>query len=135
MSSTNYHKDDFEFPDAEAVRPPGLTEDKLIYDESFTVDSGFLSGGDIVFSGEIKSEEISPESEPVRSDLKVPVEEPELMRLDSGIELSEKFCNLTVKYPNMNDLNGGQRKTPALREPGKKITWEMCYEQDEEGDT
>lgn len=138
MSGKNKITDNL-VPDA-ASRVPGLTEDKAYMYESSTTDSGFLSGGNLLISGEI-SEEIVPEDiqeeKPCNSgplDPKQQVVEEEIMRVDSGF-LSENFSNLSLKNPDLNDLSSPKKiLSSPLVEEKEQPSWNY-YEQDEDGDT
>lgn len=115
----------------------GMTDEDKLYESSRT-DSGFLSGGNLVLSGEILSEEIIHEPEPKGHDknLKTPETQQSLMRLDSGVDvgITESFSTLSLKNPGLNDLN---TKT-AVQQPEQhqqQLPWEEYYGQDEDGDT
>lgn len=118
--SGNQQKTSDLFPDG----PQKLDGDKCEQFESSRTDSGFLSGGNLVVSGEIVSE-----------DEKVQPVGPH-MHLDSGVDLglSESFSNLSLKHPELNDLGSKGHKSEkfALKE---RQSWEVYYQQDEDGDT
>lgn len=130
------------FPDA----PGKVTDDdKCGLYESSRTDSGFISSGNLLVSGEIVSEEIQPE--PVDSGIIEDKKDQDYMRLDSGVCLSESFSNLNIKS-GLNDLNSPKiKQTPVesfLRSDPKinkqpvgkdDIPWKIYYEQDEDGDT
>lgn len=106
-------------------------DDKCGLYESSRTDSGFLSGGNLVLSGEIVPEE---DAEPRRPD-KPPAA---LMHIDSGlICLSETFSGLGLKNPDLNDLGAKEGKRATKEEPKQQEQqpWEVYYEQDEDGDT
>lgn len=104
--------------------PQKLETDKCEQYSSFRTDSGFLSGGNLVVSGEIASE-----------DEKVQPEETH-MHLDSGVDvgLSETFSNLSLKHPELNDLSSIGQKSEKIAQKEKQ-PWEVYYQQDEDGDT
>lgn len=124
--------------------------------ESSGDDSGFLSGPQNLYSSEsidTHSDHIIPDIEKFQDSGAIDADEdntkdtkPSSMILDSGVDigLSEWFCELNLKNSTsqLNNL-GGCRKT-VLEEPKySKITkllesrplWEICYIQDEDGDT
>ncbi|KAJ3644367.1 hypothetical protein Zmor_027032 [Zophobas morio] len=102
-----------------------LTDEDKFY-ESSTVDSGFISGGNLTLSGEIRSEEVTPE-EP---------EESGYMRLDSGVDLSESFSGLNIKSPDLNDLSKTKlAPEPPVAEEETDELWKEYFQQDEDGDT
>lgn len=132
------------FPDASGK----LTdEDKCGLYESSRTDSGFISSGNLLVSGEIVSEEIQSESD---SGIIKDKQEPDYMRLDSGVCLSESFSNLKIQQ-GLNDLNCPKVKSQAPVEsyvisdskikqaPVNKIPddipWKIYYDQDDDGDT
>lgn len=127
----------------------GMTDEKYKLYESSRTDSGFLSGGNLVISGEILSEEIkSEEIEPLTDSgvgddsIKTsPSLRDPSMRLDSGVDLglSDSFASLSLKNPNLNDLSSTKIKEPIspvqIQKPEEQPPWELYYEQDEDGDT
>jgi len=130
--------------DASGGKGAGMTDDKFDLYESSRTDSGFLSGGNLVLSGEIVSGEIEPltDSGVVDDSLKVDRSEQGYMRLDSGVDLglSESFSSLSLKNPGLNDLSSSKSKGPISPVQTKKPEeqqppWELYYEQDEDGDT
>lgn len=142
--SESYQNTNF-LADASSGKVSGgmIDEDKLY--ESSRTDSGFLSGGNLVLSGEILSEEIIPEHEHrghSGNDLKTPETQQSLMRLDSGVDvgITESFSTLSLKNPGLNDLN---TKTAVQQQPEqhqqqqqqRQLPWEEYYGQDEDGDT
>ncbi|XP_018571849.1 NF-kappa-B inhibitor cactus-like [Anoplophora glabripennis] len=147
-------KQNSNFPDA----PGKVTDDDNcgLYESSRT-DSGFISSGNLLVSGEIVSEEIQsvsgiPENTSSRPLTLGVVEEKEkdtdYMRLDSGVCLSESFSNLNIKQ-GFNDLNCPkikqtpvesyiksdlQKQVPVVK-VSDDIPWKIYYEQDDDGDT
>lgn len=118
--SGNQQKTSDLFPDG----PQKLDSDKCAQYESSRTDSGFLSSGNLIVSEEIVSE-----------DEKVQPEESH-MHLDSGVDLglSQTFSNLSLKHPELNDLGSKGQKSGKI---GQKEcpSWEVYYQQDEDGDT
>lgn len=144
------------FPDA----PGKVTDDdKCELYESSRTDSGFISSGNLLVSGEIVSEEIqsgifeNTSSGPLTSGSvegkeKNSENDTDYMRLDSGVCLSESFSNLNIKQ-SFNDLNCPkikqtpvesyirsdlQKQAPVLK-VSDDIPWKIYYEQDDDGDT
>ncbi|RZC34589.1 cactus isoform 2 [Asbolus verrucosus] len=106
-------------------------EDKFGVYESSTTDSGFISGGNLVVSGEIASEEATPES-------LVGHQQDSYMRLDSGVDLSESFSGLNIKNPDLNDLSCTKTKPtpePPVETAKQDDLWKEYFQQDEDGDT
>lgn len=98
-----------------------------------TVDSGFLSGGNILVS-----EEIEQQPPPPPPSLRPNDPQSAHMHIDSGVDLSEKLSNLSLKHPELNDLNtpsAKPNKTTKNEEQNNKQPWEIYFEQDEDGDT
>lgn len=146
-------KQNYNFPDA----PGKVTDDdKCGLYESSRTDSGFISSGNLLVSGEIVSEEIQPASgvsentRPLDSGIIDDSKEKDTdyMRLDSGVCLSESFSNLNIKQ-GINDLNSPkikqtpvesyvrtdlQKQAPVLK-VSDDIPWKIYYEQDDDGDT
>lgn len=143
-------KQNSNFPDA----PGKVTDDdKCGLYESSRTDSGFISSGNLLVSGEIVSEEIQPasgSSRPLDSGIIEDRKEkdPDYMRLDSGVCLSESFSNLNIKQ-GFNDLNCPKiKQTPVesytrsdlqkqapVGKASDDIPWKIYYEQDDDGDT
>ncbi|KAJ8917829.1 hypothetical protein NQ315_010738 [Exocentrus adspersus] len=152
-------KQNTNFPDA----PGKVTDDdKCGLYESSRTDSGFISSGNLLVSGEIVSEEIhSPSSgtgtgtsdytsggaldSGILEDKKE--RDSDYMRLDSGVCLSESFSSLSIKQ-GFNDLNcpkiiqtpvepyvkPEQKQAPVIKVT-EDIPWKIYYEQDDDGDT
>lgn len=141
-------KQNSNFPDGKLT-----DDDKCGLYESSRTDSGFISSGNLIVSGEIVSEEIQPtsgnsQSRPLDSGNDKEKEQ-DYMRLDSGVCLSESFSNLNIK-PGLNDLNSPkikqtpvepycksepQRTSSPVVKPVDDVPWKLYYEQDEDGDT
>lgn len=113
-------------------------DDKGLYESSRT-DSGFISSGNIIVSGEIQQEEEFKEQNQEQAAVVVVEECP--MRLDSGVSLSESFSNLSLKSPGWNDLDAKvasksfQQEKPKHDQQKHELSWQEYYEQDEDGDT
>lgn len=151
MSGTSNQRSNDFFPDAATNLTSGMIDEDKFYESSKT-DSGFLSGGNLVVSGEIVSEELSSSSHTDNSNdkLKTPETEKVLMRLDSGVDLiiTESLSNLSLeKNSAYNDLNSSNKpnnltSTTSSLTVSKQFDaskeqppWELYYEQDEDGDT
>lgn len=91
-----------------------LSEDDKI--EASTTDSGFISGSNLVVSGE-----------------EFATEPP--MRLDSGVDLSESFSSLNLKNSDLNDLSCCAKSVIIEEETAKDDLWKDYFQQDEDGDT
>lgn len=132
MSTAGNNKTDL-FPD-------GSGECKLSEESRVeTVDSGFLSGGNILVSEEIERQP-PPPSPSLHHHHQEKESSSAHMHIDSGVDLSEKLSNLSLKHPELNDLNTAKpTKTTITNEeqppPAQKQPWEIYYEQDEDGDT
>lgn len=116
-------------PDGSASRKLS-EEDK--YEGRTETDSGFLSGGNLLVSGEIGPEEADGTAEKA----------PTYMHIDSGVDvcLSETFSGLSLKHPDLNDLNattkGAIKETNIKQQPKtEEQPWQLYFEQDEDGDT
>lgn len=147
--SRNTKKSNVNIPDALNNLSGVTEEDKASLFECSTSDSGFISSGNLIYSGEITSEEIQPERKSPTVDsgvIDVNLKTPEIrsdisMKLDSGVDLalSQSFSNLDLK--DLNDLNSGPCQTqitesePKISNVPPKQQWELYYEQDENGDT
>lgn len=110
-------------------------EDKCGLYESSRTDSGFLSGGNLIVSGEITSEEQEQDSGVAPKE--VHIEEP-YMHIDSGLDvLSQTLSSLSLKHPDLNDLSCKDLKeaTSKQRVKEQEQPWEIYYGQDEDGDT
>lgn len=108
-------------------------EDKCGVYESSRTDSGFLSGGSLIVSGEITSEE--QDSGVLAKEIHT--EEP-YMHIDSGVDvLSQTFSSLCLQHPDLNDLSCKELKeeTSKPRVTVEDQPWEIYYGQDEDGDT
>lgn len=107
-------------------------EDKCGLYESSRTDSGFLSGGNLIVSGEITSEEQDSGLAPKESHTEEPY-----MHIDSGVDvLSQTFSSLSLKHPDLNDLSCKELKEePKPRVAVEEQPWEIYYGQDEDGDT
>ncbi|KAJ8948208.1 hypothetical protein NQ318_010484 [Aromia moschata] len=140
---SNKQRNPANFPDA----PGKLTDDdKCGLYESSRTDSGFISSGNLLVSGEIVSEEIQPV--PLDSGIIEDKKDQDYMHLDSGVCLSESFSNLNIKS-GLNDLNSPKVKQtpvesyvrsetkikPVPVKASEDIPWKIYYEQDEDGDT
>lgn len=148
-------KQNSNFPDA----PGKVTDDdKCGLYESSRTDSGFISSGNLLVSGEIVSEEIQPASGTSENTSSRPLDsgiiedgkekDTDYMRLDSGVCLSESFSNLNIKQ-GFNDLNCPKiKQTPVesytrsdlqkqapVGKVSDDIPWKIYYEQDDDGDT
>jgi len=133
--------------------------DGLSFYESGRTDSGFLSGANI--SSECPSVEITPSSQ-ILEDPEEGKKDPDIfMKLDSGVDvgLHERFSSLSLKDPDLNDLNLSSSKShseghsytsniniissPSQHTSGQYdqqpndtgLLWELYFTQDEEGDT
>lgn len=133
--------------------------------EDSATDSGFISSGNLMISGEIESEsDLGSDKQPMLPSSSTEIVEPvdldsgviTSMKFDSGVHLSESFSNLSVQNKesakHLNDLNS---KCSSLVKSGKNISkdsqasasptvttnvdqqdlWKIYYEQDEDGDT
>lgn len=130
--------------------PDGSGDYKLSEEARAETDSGFLSGGNILVSGEICSQEqeeeslVPPPAQPSRQDQQ---EKEAYMHIDSGVDLclSEKLSGLSLKHPELNDLNASSKAVAgAIKPPPPSIIttkeeppqpWQIYFEQDEDGDT
>lgn len=124
-----------------------IDDDKCDLTDSRT-DSGFISSGNLILSGEI-SEEIIPESSR-RSDahshcdsgiIEDSDRKRESMHIDSGLcltgelSLSEKISKLNLEA-GLNDLNNPKLQPPVESKTAlDDIPWNIYFEQDEDGDT
>ncbi|XP_060528864.1 NF-kappa-B inhibitor cactus [Cylas formicarius] len=117
---------------------------KLIEEESKS-DSGFISSGSIIVSGEI-SGELQPETSHGKTTSTYAdsgviddndTKDAAHMRVDSGVylTLSENISNLSLKSHGLNDLNNPKETTAVSKEYLHDIPWKIYYEQDEDGDT
>lgn len=109
-----------------------MDDDKCGLYESSRTDSGFLSGGNLIVSEEITSEEQDSGVAKQRH-----VEEP-YMHIDSGVDiLSQTFSSLNLKHPDLNDLSCKDIKETSTKQRVKveEQQWEIYYGQDEDGDT
>lgn len=110
-------------------------EDKCGLYESSRTDSGFLSGGNLIVSGEITSEEQPQDSGPVEDETSP---EKSYMHIDSGVDFCETFSNLSLKHPDLNDLNSkGLKEIAVAKQPVRteEDPWDIYFQQDEDGDT
>lgn len=96
--------------------------------ESSTTDSGFLSGGNLVLSGEIAPED---DVEEVGRDGGGD-EKDYYVRLDSGVDvgLNDSFSEL-----NLKNTGGSASEDRGSEKVDNQPPWEVYYAQDEDGDT
>lgn len=150
--SRNAKISDNTIPDAHKKLSGVTEEEKISQFECSTSDSGFLSSGNLLSSGEIFSEEIQPERKSPTVDsgvIDVNLKTPEIacdtsMKLDSGVDLalSQSFSSLNLDTKDLNDLNSSTYHPSISSTTDLKISnvpekqqWELYYEQDENGDT
>lgn len=129
------------FPDSAGTKHRQIDDEKTLYESSRT-DSGFISSGNILVSGDnLQEEEFKEQNVPPQQPPAVQ-EESYSMRLDSGVSLTDSFSNLSLKS-GWNDLGTKGAKT-SFQEPTKEeerpqsapeLPWKSYYEQDEDGDT
>lgn len=118
-------------------------------------DSGFLSGANLLSDSNISCDDLStPVSQKSAPDLDIRSKTSSgLMRLDSGVDVSEQLSCLSLHKETYNDLNcvkNSGSKTDSVyntnnlenksevreREQTVQIQpWELYYQQDEDGDT
>lgn len=141
------HQQQHLFPDGSQNYNKLTEEDK--YESRTETDSGFLSSGNLLVSGEITA------SQEEEEDYKTPSQQPptssrddkeenqsSYMHIDSGVDvcLSENFSSLSLKHPDLNDLNskGSQKPSTIItttKEEQQQQSWQNHFEQDEDGDT
>lgn len=117
------------------------------FDSAIGSDSGFLSGpqSQIQSSSEISIQEDKKISEsrntfsdnPDSGLIEDSQEDDIQMLLDSGVGLSEWFCNLSVKNNSSQPLNNFGK--PISKKPASikqsNSDWEIYYQKNEDGDT
>lgn len=117
----------------EATAPSSMMIGDQKYElyESSTTDSGFLSGGNLVLSGEIAPEDEVVEA-PRGRDQEQGDGKEDYVRLDSGVDvgLNDSFSELDLKKSGESDSVETDTEK-AVVQP----SWEVYYAQDEEGDT
>lgn len=150
MSRPFENRNDF-LADANVPSSGGMTDEDKFYESSRT-DSGFLSGGNLVLSGEIVSEELEEISEDRNAgNLKTQPGSEVHMRLDSGLDLTESLSNLSLdRNSGYNDLSSTSSKqcsstpfspsiTPNTHQSDSskahEANWDLYNEQDEDGNT
>lgn len=149
MSEKHQNKTDL-FPDGSEHYK--LTEEDK-YESRTETDSGFLSGGNLLVSGEITSqeEEEKKQQPTVIDSSRNDKEQSEVayMHIDSGVDvcLSETFSSLSLKHPDLNDLNSkGTTSSTTIKDQKPAVIikttpseeqqpWQIYFEQDEDGDT
>lgn len=125
------------FPDGSA---------KLSEEDKTETDSGFLSSGNLLVSGEISGEQQTQSKTIDDDDADGDKLDKSYMHIDSGVDvcLSETFSSLSLKHPDLNDLNskGGvkdhqrqQQHQPNTKTTAEEQPWQIYFEQDEDGDT
>lgn len=130
--------------------------------EDSATDSGFISSGNLMISGEIDIESGPIDSDNIAGDNNAKSTEEQLdldsgvitsMKFDSGVHLSESFSNLSVQNKesakHLNDLNSkcstalsseknickGSASPQVTTNVDQQDLWKIYYEQDEDGDT
>lgn len=130
-----------------------IDDDKCDLTDS-RVDSGFISSGSLLLSGEISEEAPEPHPDPFRQYRKTDLSsqcdsgiiedtKSEPMLIDSGIcltkdeptvdkQLSSQLSSLKLQ----NDLNNPKTSQPPVESIRKSdVPWDIYFEQDEDGDT
>lgn len=144
--SGNQQQNRSHFPDAGKI----IDDDKCDLTDSRT-DSGFISSGSLMLSGEISEEIVSEpsyhrrdahsqsDSGIIQDDSKI--SNKESMHIDSGVylpselSLSEKISKLNLEA-GLNDLNNPKLQPPVESKTSlDDIPWNIYFEQDEDGDT
>lgn len=140
-------------PDGSAENNKLNEEDK--YESRTETDSGFLSSGNLLVSGEITTTEEQEPSIRKEDDKDKDKSDISYMHIDSGVDvcLSETFSSLSLKHPDLNDLNSKgeikeyqrqqqqQQQQPQQQSISSKNRtieeqpWQIYFEQDEDGDT
>lgn len=138
-------------PDGSAENNKLNEEDK--YESRTETDSGFLSSGNLLVSGEITTTEEQEEPSIRKGDDEKDKEklDKSYMHIDSGVDvcLSETFSSLSLKHPDLNDLNSKgeikeyqrqqqQQQQQSISSKNRTIEeqpWQIYFEQDEDGDT
>lgn len=134
--------------------PDGSDDYKLNEELKTETDSGFLSGGNILVSGEINiDQEEEDEKRRQQSSSPPPTrrednKEKAYMHIDSGVDvcLSEKLSSLSLNHPELNDLNSNkqQQKSSSIitklddenrQQQQQQQPWQIYFQQDEDGDT
>lgn len=107
--------------------------------ESSRTDSGFISSGNLILSGEISTNEQLPSDETQSrqnntTDKKSDeYSKEDYMHLDSGVELSESFSNLHLNSDTKSGLNNLNKN--AKTSLAANLNTNVLYNQDEDGDT
>lgn len=138
-------------------------DDKKIFESSGGDDSGFLSGQNLFSSESIDTEDIAdtvpaavPDTDNYRDSGAIVADDDDEEREDNtkdtkqgpmilpnGVDvgLSEWFCGLNLKnssvpYNNLSSSRKAQeeQKYSTFSKPNRPL-WELCYRQDDDGDT
>lgn len=145
--SGNQSENAFHFPDAGK-----LSDDEKHEQTDSVIDSGFISSGNLMLSGDI-SEEILPNKSSSTHSRNSPRDQADSgiiddnehksrgssMHIDSGVylpselSLSEKISRLNLES-GLNDLNNPKIQ-PPVASTEDDIPWKIYFEQDEDGDT
>lgn len=124
-----------------------ITSEEEKYESRTETDSGFLSSGNLLVSGEIATTTEDQHHRPPSSNREENKEKSDnsYMHIDSGVDvcLSETFSSLSLKNPDLNDLNSKgeikeyQRQHQPLisKSAAEEQHWQIYFEQDEDGDT
>lgn len=121
-------------------------------DTNSAVDSGFISGPQAIYSGELDSaldDDLpahSPKSkEPLHQQPKIQIDtnidsgcltDSEMISTGFEAGLPEWFNNLSLKNtPSINNLDGTKEKSNQSKNNNEAKLWQICYKQDNDGDT
>lgn len=128
------------------------------FDTNSALDSGFLSGPQAIYSGEIDSalDDNSAQMSTKASSEPVQTQQKQHLHIDTNIDsgcildsqsdmilkgcvtddgLPDYFNNLSIKDPSINNLDGNKSNQSSQRQQQRANLWKLCYQQDNDGDT
>lgn len=121
------------------------------FESNSALDSGFISGPQAIYSGEIDSaldDDLPVPSSKSKDQTSSPKNQIDT-NIDSGCltdsemistgfeaGLPEWFNNLSLKNtPSINNLDGTKEKSNQSKSNNEAKLWQICYKQDNDGDT